>query len=60
MVESLKRAKAFLAEGDVQAARKNLEAVVESVHREGEAERFYTTEAAGMLTANLEYLLERL
>lgn len=59
-VESLKQTKAFLAEGDVQAARKSLEAVVESVHREGEAERFYTTEAAGMLTANLEYLLERL
>ena len=59
-VESLKRANAFLAEGDVQAARETLKAVVESVQREGEAERFYTAEAFGMLTANLEYLLERL
>ena len=59
-VESLQQARALLAEGEVQAARKRLEAVVKGVHREGGAERFYTTEASGMLTANLEYLLERL
>ena len=59
-VESLQQARTLLAAGEVQAARKRLEAVVEIVHREGGEERFYTTEASGMLTANLEYLLERL